>query len=82
MILPKHLQYAIDTERNIIVVRKRQIQASENRVQLLQAGLDLADVWKRIPPVKSSIQFNEKRYDELKKGDRECKLKSSGQKTT
>ena len=65
--IPKHLQLAIEHEKNCIRMREEQIKGYKEKIKLLEKGIDYNDVLKKIKPRKPNIKFNFLEYNKLKR---------------
>ena len=64
--LPQYLRLAIEHEKKVIALRKRQVEACEQRLMLMEAGMGYYTALKKVPPVAANSNFPERKYMQLK----------------
>lgn len=65
--IPDFLAMAIQHEKNLIELRKRQIEGYEKRIKLMEGGLDYYEALNKVPPVSSGLKFEKEIYLKAKK---------------
>lgn len=76
--LPDFLALAVQHERECVKLRLRQIQGCLGRIQLLSAGIDYYDTFKKIPGIMQPIPFPKEEYLKQKAKEVNTKDKKRG----